>query len=75
MAKPDNRSDNVERLQEIVQNTQAKLETSKDYIQAHGSQMNEEDLQQMKAKNERRAYSLEGLREEIKDEASYQGMR
>lgn len=67
--KPDDRSDNVERLQNIIDHTIANKEEAEDYLQAHQEHMSEEQIQEMQAKNERREQSLEGLREEIKDEA------
>ncbi|CAM3522060.1 small acid-soluble spore protein Tlp [Marinicrinis lubricantis] len=72
MAKPDNRADNVERLQSIVDHTVQNLEESKDYVQAHKDHMSQEQLQDIQAKNARREQSLEGLRGELRDEATDQ---
>lgn len=68
MAKPDDRSDNVEKLQEIAQNTAANIDETEEYIAQYGDHMGEEQLQNMKAKNERRRQSLQGVRREIHDE-------
>jgi small acid-soluble spore protein (thioredoxin-like protein) len=72
MAKPDDRSDNVEKLQEAVQNTQRNLHEAEDYLDEHAEEISSEERQQIEAKNERREESIEGFREEIKDEAAYQ---
>lgn len=68
MAKPDDRSDNVEKLREIAQNTAANIDETEEYIAMYGDNMNEEQLQNLIAKNERRRQSLKGVREEIRDE-------
>jgi small acid-soluble spore protein (thioredoxin-like protein) len=69
MAKPDDRSDNVEKLQQMVQNTMENIRESRDYIQAHADEMTAEQKAQMEAKNQRREESMEGFRAEINDEA------
>lgn len=62
--KPDDRSDNVEKLRDMVQDTIQNLED------AHGTMRyaSGEDKEQIKAKNKRREEAIEGMREEIKDE-------
>jgi small acid-soluble spore protein (thioredoxin-like protein) len=72
MAKPDNREDNVEHLQEHVQNTIDNLEESQEYIEEFGDELNEKELSNIVNKNERRRESIAGFREEIKDEAADQ---
>lgn len=69
MAKPDNRDDNVQKLQEMTQNTLENYHEAENYLQAHEDEMNAEEAQQLREKNERRAASIEGFRNEIKDEA------
>ncbi|MBS4199085.1 small acid-soluble spore protein Tlp [Bacillus sp. FJAT-49732] len=64
--KPDDRSDNVEKLQEMVHNTIENMEEAESTMEFSSS----EDQEHIKAKNERRRESIEGMREEIKDEAS-----
>ncbi|MFD2045755.1 small acid-soluble spore protein Tlp [Ornithinibacillus salinisoli] len=62
--KPDDRSDNVEKLQEMVQDTIQNLEAAHDTMQfATG-----EEKEQIQAKNKRREEAIEGMRSEIKDE-------
>jgi small acid-soluble spore protein (thioredoxin-like protein) len=72
MAKPDNREDNVEHLQEHVQNTIGNLEEAQDYISEFGDEISQKELNQIVDKNERRRESIAGFREEIKDEAADQ---
>lgn len=66
---PDDRRDNVENLQNIIDNTIKNKEETEDYLQAHADSMSETQIQQMMEKNKRREQSLQGLREEIKEEA------
>ncbi|WP_117156063.1 small acid-soluble spore protein Tlp [Paraliobacillus quinghaiensis] len=61
---PDNRADNVEKLQEMVQNTIQNIEEAHDTMQF----ASEEEKENIKAKNARREESLEAMRSEIKDE-------
>ncbi|WP_217585514.1 small acid-soluble spore protein Tlp [Lentibacillus saliphilus] len=62
--KPDDRSDNVEKLQQMVQNTIENIEDSHDTM-AH---LSGNEKQQLEAKNKRREQAIEGMRQEIKDE-------
>jgi len=69
MAKPDDRSDNVDKLQDMIADTMENIRESRDYLKAHGDQMPAEQKAEMQAKNQRREESIEGFRSEIKDEA------
>ncbi|MBD8068179.1 small acid-soluble spore protein Tlp [Bacillus sp. PS06] len=62
----DDRTDNVERLQDMVQNTIENIEASQETM-AFAS---DEERQRIEAKNKRREESIEAFRNEIKDEAS-----
>lgn len=64
--KPDNRSDNVEKLQAMVHDTLENIEAAEETAQFAGPQ----EREKIKAKNERRKQAVEGFREEIKDEAN-----
>ncbi|EKN63793.1 small, acid-soluble spore protein tlp [Schinkia azotoformans MEV2011] len=64
--KPDDRSDNVERLQDMVQNTIENIEAAHETMQFASP----EERAQIEAKNKRREESIAGMREEIKDEAA-----
>ncbi|WP_100331041.1 small acid-soluble spore protein Tlp [Bacillus xiapuensis] len=64
--KPDDRADNVEKLQEMVQNTEENIHEAEDSLQfATGEQR-----QAIAAKNERRQQSIAAFQEEISDEAT-----
>ncbi|OLN22187.1 small acid-soluble spore protein Tlp [Domibacillus antri] len=64
--KPDDRSDNVEKLQDMVQNTIGNMEAAEETMAfAEGK-----ERAAIKAKNARREESIAGMRSEIQDEAS-----
>lgn len=65
--KPDDRSDNVEKLQEMIHNTIENMEEAEESLALTDS---DEQCQKIKTKNERRRESLEALRSEVKDEAN-----
>ena len=67
-AKPDDRSDNVEKLQATVQNTLENIEAAEETL-AFSSP---EEKAKIQAKNNRRKEAVEGFKEEIKDEAAQQ---
>ncbi|MGV3487415.1 MAG: small acid-soluble spore protein Tlp [Tuberibacillus sp.] len=71
--KPDDRSDNVQKLQEMVQNTIENMEEAEETLRDDG--LNGKDREAVIAKNERREQAIEGMRREIKDEARYQQNR
>lgn len=62
---PDDRSDNVEKLQSMVQNTIENIEEAQDSMQF----ANAEERERIEAKNLRREESINAMRNEIKDEA------
>ncbi len=64
--KPDDRSDNVEKLQEMIENTIVNMEEAEESMAFTDS---DEQRQQIEAKNERRRESLESFRSEVRDEA------
>lgn len=64
--KPDDRSDNVEKLQEMIHNTIENMEAAEESLACSDS---EEQRKQIEAKNERRRESIEAFRSEVKDEA------
>lgn len=63
--KPDDRSDNVEKLQSMVQDTIQNIEEAHETMRYSS---NEEEKEKIRAKNKRREEAIEGMREEIKDE-------
>ena len=64
--KPDDRRDNVEKIQYNINHTISNYRETKDMIEATDDEKMKEELM---AKNKRRLESLKGMREEIKDEA------
>jgi small acid-soluble spore protein (thioredoxin-like protein) len=63
---PDNRKDNVERIQRNIDMTIHNVEAADEMIAKTGNPKTKEELH---AKNERREDALQGFRKEIKDEA------
>lgn len=72
MAKPDNRADNVEHLQQHLNDTMENIRETRDYLDAHGDAINPQDAEALSAKNRRRERAIDGFRAEIKDEARQQ---
>ncbi|MBO9129055.1 small acid-soluble spore protein Tlp [Bacillus sp. 165] len=68
-ANPDDRSDNVEKLQEMVQNTIGNMHDAEEACEFG----NEQDKANIEAKNQRRLNSIAAMRNEIQEEANYQG--
>lgn len=64
--KPDDRSDNVEKIQDTVKNTIANMEAAEETMAFTDGR----ELEALKEKNERRKESIDGLRKEIVDEAN-----
>lgn len=62
--KPDDRSNNVERIREIVRNTEDNLHEAEISMEFADSSQRAE----ISAKNARREQSIEALKEEMKDE-------
>lgn len=71
MAKPDNRADNEEHLQEHIDHTFANLEEAEDYLDEHADEISADEKNVIQAKNERRRESIEGFIEEKRDEAQH----
>ena len=65
--KPDDRSDNVEKLQSRIPHTIEFMEDAEEAMVFSS----EEDRANIEAKNERRRHSIEAYRSEIKDEAAH----
>jgi len=69
VAKPDNRGDDVPKLQRMITNTIRNLREAEEYLDEHADEIGAEERSRIEAKNERRRQSLENLRAEIRDEA------
>ena len=65
---PDDRSDNVEKLQEMIANTDDNIRKAEATMQ----NLSGEELAQVQAKNERRRESIEAMISEIQDENNNQ---
>ncbi len=63
---PDDRRDNVERIQHNIDTTIRNMEAAGETIAKTDNPKTQEEI---RAKNERREEALEGFRKEIKDEA------
>jgi len=63
---PDDRSDNVERIQKNINHTIHNMELAEEMIEKTDDPKMKEDLIE---KNKRRERALEGFRKEIRDEA------
>ncbi|WP_209122243.1 small acid-soluble spore protein Tlp [Alkalihalobacillus sp. BA299] len=66
MAKPDNRKNNVERLQQMKENTKQNIEAAEETLAQ--SDMKGAERQAVEQKNERRRESINAFDAEIKDE-------
>lgn len=66
---PDNRKDNVEKIQKNINHTIHNMELAEEMIDKTSD---EKMKQALKDKNKRRRASLAGMRREIKDEVEYQ---
>ncbi|WP_391119267.1 small acid-soluble spore protein Tlp [Psychrobacillus sp. L3] len=64
--KPDDRSDNVEKLQDMAKNTIGNMEAAEEAM----GFLDGDEREALREKNERRKKSLEGFRQEILDEAA-----
>ncbi len=64
--KPDDRRDNVDKIQRNIDNTIANYRETEDMIKNSVNSKQKSDLQ---AKNVRRELSIENMRREIRDEA------
>ncbi|MDQ1002401.1 small acid-soluble spore protein (thioredoxin-like protein) [Neobacillus niacini] len=63
--KPDDRSDNVEKLQSMIHDTIENMEAAEESLRFTTSETQRREIE---AKNERRRESIESFRSEIKDE-------
>lgn len=65
--KPDDRRDNVDRIQNMIDNTIINYRETKDLMK---KVENEKERQDLADKNLRREQSLKNMKEEIRDEAT-----
>lgn len=68
-SKPDDRRDNVQRIQKNIDMTIHNIEAAEDMT----AQMDDSSAKKaLESKNERRRQALDGMRQEIRDEARHQ---
>jgi small acid-soluble spore protein (thioredoxin-like protein) len=63
---PDDRRDNVDKIQQSIDNTIENIESTRDVMSRTDSKKTKKSLQE---KNRRREEALDGFRQEIRDEA------
>jgi small acid-soluble spore protein (thioredoxin-like protein) len=68
-SKPDDRSDNVEKIQHNINSTIRNMEAAEDMMARTPDEKAKRELAQ---KNERRERALQGMRKEIRDESKHQ---
>ncbi|WP_309119181.1 small acid-soluble spore protein Tlp [Paenibacillus sp.] len=68
MARPDSRTENVDRLNKHAKNTIEKLNEAQEYLQEHADELSPGEASAIRAKNERRRSNIEALEGEIKEE-------
>ncbi|WP_396126412.1 small acid-soluble spore protein Tlp [Brevibacillus laterosporus] len=68
MAKPDDRSDNVAKLKQMIENTQQNISQTKDYLKAHKDEISNKERSDLQNKNARRENSIDSFSSEIEDE-------
>lgn len=61
---PDDRSDNVEKLEDMIQNTMENIEAAEETLEFASG----DDRNAIKEKNQRRQESIESFKNEIEDE-------
>ncbi|HWP97819.1 MAG TPA: small acid-soluble spore protein Tlp [Syntrophomonadaceae bacterium] len=64
--KPDDRRDNVDKIQQNIDNTIENMEIAEEMIALSDNDKTKQDLQR---KNEKRDEALDDMRKEIRDEA------
>ncbi len=67
-AKPDDRSDNVERIQDNINMTIKNIHLTDEMMDKSHDEKMKKDLSE---KNKRRETALKGMKNEIRDEANY----
>lgn len=68
---PDDRSDNVEKLQAMVEDTAQNIEKSEETM----THLGDEEKETIREKNRRREQAIDGMREEITDEYNHNQLK
>ncbi|MFB7140766.1 small acid-soluble spore protein Tlp [Gottfriedia sp. NPDC056225] len=66
-SKPDNRSDNADKIQDMINNTKENIKEAETSMQIGNEQQKQNALE----KNQRREESLSALESELRDEQSF----
>lgn len=69
MAKPDDRSDNAQKLSKMASDTRERLAESQAYLEEHADEISAVEKSNLEQKNQRRKESIEAFQEEIQDES------
>lgn len=69
VAKPDNRADNEIHLRQNIENTKANMQEAEQYLNEFADEISASEKHMIEEKNERRRHSIEGFKDELKDEA------
>jgi len=68
MAKPDDRSDNAEKIQNSISNTRENIQKTNNYLDEHADELSGQEQQNLEHKNAKREKAIEGFEEEYQDE-------
>ncbi|HLS60038.1 MAG TPA: small acid-soluble spore protein Tlp [Virgibacillus sp.] len=68
---PDDRSDNVEKLQAMVEDTAQNIEKSEETM----THLGDEEKETIREKNRRREQAIDSMREEITDEYNHNQLK
>ncbi|RUS46823.1 small acid-soluble spore protein Tlp [Cohnella sp. AR92] len=71
MSKPDDRSNNAQRIQNAKSNTVGNIQETEDYLDEHADEISGEETSQLERKNARRRQAVQGFEEEIADETEF----
>ncbi|GAF66646.1 hypothetical protein BTS2_3548 [Bacillus sp. TS-2] len=72
MANKDDRSNNAERIEKIIQNTEGNLKETENVLNSFEGELSSDERKRLNEKKQQREESLNVLREELKDEQSFQ---
>lgn len=68
MARPDSRTENVDKLNKRAEHTIENLNEAQEYLQEHAEELAPQEAAAIRAKNERRRENIEALEGEIEEE-------
>ena len=68
MARPDSRTENVDRLEKTVKHTLENVDDSQQYLTEHADELSPQQASDIRASNERRLANVKTLEREIEEE-------